>query len=106
MSPQRFALLAVLCGAIVLQALIATGLASLGWQGLEKGGVRIAAETPRATAMANDSVSGVSVSDTVIIDAALPESREVLPTVRIASVDPVQSDADASGFPVEVAEIG
>jgi hypothetical protein len=102
MSPQRLVLLAVLCGAIVLQALIATGLAGLGWQGIETGGVRIAAETAQATAITNDSVNSASVSDTVIIEAALPERREVLPPVRIASVGPVQTDVEASGFPVEV----
>src|SRR3954471_4653240 len=105
MSPQRFALLAVLCGAIVLQALIATGLASLGWQGVENGGVRIASQTAQAIAITNDSVNGASVSDTVFIEAASPERREVLPRVLIASLGPVQSDVEASGFPVEVAGI-
>src|SRR3954452_12600541 len=106
MSPQRLVLLAVLCGAIVLQALIATGLAGLGWQGIENGGVRIAAETPQATAIANYGVNGVSVSDAVIIEAPSPERGEVLPPVRLAPVAPVQSDGEASGFPAEVVEMG
>jgi hypothetical protein len=108
MSPQRFAVLAVLCGTLVLNGWVAAGLTGLGSPGIENGGARIAVYTPRATAIAKDSVDGVSVPDTGIIDAALPDPPEVLPPARIASAstpDPVQKDVEASAPPVEVAGI-
>ena len=78
MSPQRFAVF-VLCGTLVLNGWVAAGLAGLGSPGIETGGSRIAVYTPRATAIAKDSVDGVSVPDTEIMDAVLPDPREVLP---------------------------
>ncbi len=108
MSPQRFAVLAVLCGTLVLNGWVAAGLAGLGSPGIENGGARIAVQTPRATAIAKDSVDGVSVPDTGIIDAALPDPRAVLPPARIASArtpHQVQNDVEASAPPVEVAGI-
>jgi hypothetical protein len=107
MSPQRFAVLAVLCGTLVLNGWVAAGLAGLGSPGIENGGSRIAVYTPRVTAIAEDSVDGVS--DTGIIDAALPEPREVPPAARIASAstpDPMQNDVEASARSVEVAGTG
>ena len=86
-------------------------------------GARIAADTPRATATAKDSVDGVSVQG--IIDAAfsalpfevpeiesilaaLPDPQEMLTPVAIASAgtpDPVQNNVEASALPFEVPEI-
>jgi len=109
MSPQRFAVLAVLCGTLVLNGWVAAGLAGLGSPGIENGGARIAVQTPRATAIAKDSVDGVSVPDTGIIDAALPDPRAVLPPARIASASTphqVQNDVEASAPPIEAAGIG
>jgi hypothetical protein len=105
MSRQRCAVLAVLCGTLVLNGWIAAGLTGLGSPGIETGGARIAVDTPRPTAIAEDSVDAVSVPEG-IIDAALP--REVLPPARIASAstpDPAQNDVETSAL-VEVAEIG
>src|SRR5258708_39143260 len=99
MSPQRFAVLAVLCGTLVLSGWVAAGLAGLGSPGIENGAAQVAADTPRATAIAKDNVDGVSVPDTGIIDAALPDHREVPPPARIASAstaDPMQNDVEAS----------
>ena len=109
MSPQQFAVLAVLCGTLVLHGWVAAGLAGLGSLGIENGGARIAVYTERAAAIANDIVDGVSVPDTGIIDAALPDPREVLPPVRIASAstpDPGPNDVEASAPPVDVAWMG
>ena len=125
MSPQRFAVFAVLCGTLVLNGWVAAGLVGLGSRSIENGGARIAVDTPRATAIAKDSVDGVSVPDAEIIDAAfsalpfevpeiesilaaLPDPQEMLPPVAIASAgtpDPVQNDVEASALPFEVPEI-
>jgi hypothetical protein len=107
MSPQRFAVLSVLCGTLVLNGWVAAGLLRLGSPAIENEAARIAVDTPRATAMAKDSVDSVVVPDTGIIDAALPDPHEMLPPARIASAsttDPVQNDVKAP--PAEVAEIG
>ncbi len=101
MSPQRFAVLAVLCGTLALNGWVAAGLIGFGSPG---GGTRIAVHTPRATAIAQDRVDGVS--DAGIIDAALPDPREMLPPARIASAstpDPAQNDVAASAPSVEAA---
>ena len=73
MSPQRFALLATLCGTLVLAGWVAAGLAGIGSTGIENSGepiedkqaTSVAAqaehvEGPRATAMA--SVATVATS--------------------------------------------
>ena len=107
MSPQRFAVLAVLCGTLVLNGWVAAGLAGLGSPGIENGGARIAVDTPRATAIAKDSVDGVSVPSGSSTPLCLT-SREVPPPVRIASAstpDPVQKDVEASALPFEVPEM-
>ena len=108
MSPQRFAVLAVLCGTLVLNGWVAAGLVGLGSPGIENGGAWSAVGTPRATAIAKDSVDDISVPDTEIIDAALPDPREVPPPARIASAstpDPVQKNVEASALPFEVPEM-
>ncbi|MEN3385511.1 MAG: hypothetical protein V7608_5555 [Hyphomicrobiales bacterium] len=109
MSPQRFAVLSVLCGTLVLNGWVAAGLVGLGSPAIENGAARIAVDTPRATAMAKDSVDSVVVPDTGIIDTALPDPHETLPPARIASAsttDPVQNDVKAPAPPAEVAEVG
>src|SRR5882672_8962199 len=109
MSPQRCAILAVFCGTLVLNGWIVARLAGLGWPDIENGGARIAVDTPRATANAKDTVDGVSAPDTGMIDAALPDRREMPPPARIASTstaDPVQNDIEASAPPDEVAGLG
>ncbi len=106
MGPQRCAALAVLCGTLVLNGWVAAGLARLGSLRIENGGVRIAVGTPRATAIARDSVDGVSVQG--IIDAAFSDLGQMLPPMRIASAsraDPVQKDVEASALPFEVPEM-
>src|SRR5882672_713251 len=109
MSPQRCAILAVFCGTLVLNGWIVARLAGLGSPDIENGGARIAVDTPRATANAKDTVDGVSAPDTGMIDAALPDPREVPPPARSASAstpDPAQNDVEPSAPSVEVAEIG
>ena len=109
MSPQRFAVLAVLCGTLVLNGWVAAGLAGLGSPGIENGGARIAVYTAQAAAIAKDIIDGVSVPDTGIVDAALPDPREVLPPALIESAstpDPVPNDVEASAPPVDVAGMG
>ncbi|MGB9368503.1 MAG: hypothetical protein WCE79_21075 [Xanthobacteraceae bacterium] len=123
MNPQRYAVFAVLCGTLVLNGWVAAGLVGLGSRSIESGGARIAVDTPRATAIARDSVDGISVQG--IIDAAfaalpfevpemesilaaLPDPQEMRQPVRVASAstpDPVQKDVEASALPFEVPEI-
>ena len=111
MTPQRFSLLAVLCGTFVLGGLVAAELGGVGLPGPENGGARIAVDMLRATAIAKESIEGVSVPDTGIIDAALPDPpevpRDVPPPAPIASASapgPVQRD-EASALPFEVPEM-
>ncbi len=106
MGPQRFAALAVLCGTLVLNGWVAAGLVGLGSRSIEISEARIAVDTPRATAIANDSVDGVSVQG--MIDAAFAELGQMLPPVRIASAsapDPVQQEVEATALPFEVPEM-
>ena len=123
MGSQRLAVFAVLCGTLVLNGWVAAGLVGLGSRSIEEDGARIAADTPRATATAKDSVDGVFVQG--IIDAAfsalpfevpeiesilaaLPDPQEMLTPVAIASAgtpDPVQKDVEASALSFEVPEM-
>ncbi len=86
MSPQRFAVMAALCGTLVLVGWVAIGLAGLGPHGIENGGAAIEVEAPLATAMAENSVS---VADIGSVRAPLAEPREMLspatPPVQTAS---------------------
>jgi hypothetical protein len=106
MSPQRFALFAVLCGTLVLCGWVAAGLSP----GIQNGGVRVAADTPQATAVATESADRVSVLGTRVIDIALSDNRDVLPPpARIVSAsmpDPVQNDVEATAPSFELAGIG
>jgi hypothetical protein len=106
MSPQRFAVLAVLCGMLVLNGWVAAGLVGLGSRSIENDRARIAVDTPQATAIAENSVDGVSILG--IIDAAFSDLGQMLPPVRIASAstpDPVQKDVEALALPFEVPEM-
>src|SRR5687768_13649819 len=106
MGPQRFAVLAVLCGTLVLNGWVAAGLVGFGSRSIENNGARIALEPPRATAIASDSINGVSAQG--IIDAAFSDLAQMLPPRRIASAsvpDPVQTDVEASALPFEVPEL-
>ena len=123
MASQRLAVFAVLCGTLVLNGWVAAGLVGLGSRSIEEDGARIAADTPRATATAKDSVDGVFVQG--IIDAAfsalpfevpgiesilaaLPDPQEMLTPVALASAgtpDPVQKDVEASALSFEVPEM-
>src|SRR2546421_9740558 len=90
MSPQRFAVLPVLCGTLVLNGWVAVGLTGLGSPAIENGAARIAADTPRATAIAKESVDGVSNTETAV--AALPSPREAPAQIASPSTpDPVQN---------------
>ena len=76
------------------------GLAGLGPHGIENGGAPIEVDTPLATAMAENGVYVVSVPDTGIVDAVLPDPREEpsAATRAIASAsapDPVQNNVEA-----------
>jgi hypothetical protein len=122
MSSQRFAGLAVLCGALALSGW-AAGFVGPGSRSIENDSTRIAVDTPQATAAAKDSVDGVFVQG--IIDAAfsalpfevpeiesllaaLPDPQEMLTSVAIASAgtpDPVQNNIEAIALPFEVPEM-
>jgi len=105
MSPQRFAVFAVLCGTLVLNGWVAAELAGLGSRGIENDGARIAIDTPQATAIAEDGVDGASILG--MIDAAFSDLRQMLPPVGIASAstpDPAKKDVEASAPPLEVPE--
>jgi hypothetical protein len=121
MSPRRLAVLAALCGAVVVAGWVA-GLAGLGSPGIENTGApiedgRVASLTaraehvdaPQATTLGED---GVSVADMGSF-AALPEPRPrpppATPAVRIASLgtpDPVQNEAKEAASSGEVADTG
>ena len=84
MGSQRLAVFAVLCGTLVLNGWVAAGLVGLGSRSIEKDGARIAADTPRATATAKDSVDGVFVQG--IIDAAFQRCLSKSPKSRASSL--------------------
>jgi hypothetical protein len=105
-SPRRLAVLAALCGTVVLAA----GLVGLGSPGIKSAGAPIEVsratsatagaehvDAPQATALGGD---GVSVADTGSGSAALsdprPMPRPTTPPAPIASVstpDPVRNEA-------------
>lgn len=104
MSPQRFAVLAVLCGMLALSSWVAAGFVGLGSRSIENDRAQIAVDSPQATAIVEN--SGVSVQE--IIEAAFSDLAQMLPPARIASAstpDPVQQDVEASALPFEVPEM-
>jgi hypothetical protein len=106
MSPQRSAVLAVLCGTLALSGWVAAGLVGFGSRSIENDRARIAVDTPQAAAIAENSVDGLSILG--IIDAAFSDLGQMLPPVRIASAsspDPVQKEVEASAPPFEVPEM-
>src|SRR6476469_6891808 len=106
MSPQRFAVLTVLCGTLVLSGWVVVELAGSGSPAIENSRAPIETDTPQPTAMTNDSIAAVSLADATIQDAALPEPLPMPPPVSVASastLDPVQDNSDAVTSPVEVA---
>jgi hypothetical protein len=106
MSPQRFAVLAVLCGTLVLNGWVAAGLVGLGSRSIENDRPQIAVDTPQATVIAENSVDRISAN--AIIDAAFSDLGQMPPAVQIASAntpDQVQKDVEASALPFEVPEM-
>lgn len=109
MTLQRFAVLAGLCGTLVLNGLLAAGIVGFGSLGIENGGTRVRIHTPRAPAIGNESVDDVFVSRSGIIEVALPDAREVLLPRQIAPArtsDPVQRDNETTAAPLELDGIG
>jgi len=118
MSPRRLAVLAALCGTVVLAGWVAAGLLGFGSPRIENTGAptegsRATSATagaepidaPQATAMGED---GVSVTDVAIVDAALPGPRPMpppeTPAVQVASAstpDPVQGYAKEAASSIE-----
>jgi hypothetical protein len=114
-SSRRLAVLAALCGTVVLVGWVAGGLADLGSPGTENTGAPIEdsratsvtaraerVDASQATALGED---GVSVADTGSGGAVLPAT----PPVRIASLstpDPAQNEAQEPASSVEVADMG
>ena len=76
MSQQRYAALAVLCATLVLTGWVAARLTGLGSPDIDNSGAPIEVDTPRATTIAKGGVDVVSVPDTGIVDAVLPDPRE------------------------------
>jgi hypothetical protein len=123
MSPRRFAVLAGLCGTVVVAGWVAAVLAGLGSPGIGNSGApieysRVASVTtraehvdaPQATAVGED---GVSVAEMGSFGAALPDPRPLPPPAtppgRIASLstpDPVQNEAKEAVSSAEVADMG
>ena len=121
-SPRRLAVLAALCGTVVLAGWVAAGLAGLGSPGSESTGAPIEVsratsaaaraehvDAPQATALGED---GVSVAEMVSGSAALsdprPMRRPAAPPERNASLstpDPVRNDAKEAADSVEVADM-
>ncbi len=123
MSPQRFAVFAVLCGTLVLNGWIAADLAGLGSREITNDEARIAVDIPRATAISRDRLDGLPVQGVIeaafsalpfevpeieSILAALPDPQVMRPVERIASAgapDPAQNDGEASTLPAGKAEV-
>ena len=125
-SPRRLAILAALCGTVVLAGWVAAGLAGRGKPGLENTGAPIEdsratsviaraepGDPPQATALREDGVSApredsVSVAPMGSGGAALPDAGPTPPPVRIASLgtpDPVQNAAKEAAGSGEVAAV-
>jgi hypothetical protein len=122
-SPRRLAVLAALCGTVVLAGWVAAGLAGLGSPGIESTGAPIEVsratsataraehvDAPQTTALGE---VGVSVADKGSGGAALsdgrPMPRPAASRVRIASFstpDPVRNEAKEAAGSVEVADMG
>jgi len=103
MSPRRFAVLVVVCGALGLGGWIVAEFAGLGSRGIDDDAAQISIDT---TAITENSVDGIFIPE--MIDAAFTELGRMPPPAQIASantLDPVQGDAGVSARPFEVPEI-
>jgi hypothetical protein len=116
-SPRRLAVLAALCGTVVLVGWVAAGLTGLGSPGTESTGAPIEVsratsataraehvDAPQARAPSKDGAGSASA-----LSAPRPMPRPTTPSVRTASLstpDPVRSEAKGSAGPVEVAAMG
>jgi hypothetical protein len=118
-SLRRLAVLAALCGTVVVAGWVAAGLAGLGSPGIENSGAPI--EDSRATSVARSehvdapqatALDGVPIADMGSGATALPDPRPMpppaMPPVLIASLstpDPVQNEVK-QGASVDVADMG
>jgi hypothetical protein len=114
-SLRRLAVLAALCGTVVLAGRVAAGLARLGSPSVESRATSGTAraeytDAPQATALGE---GGVSLADMVSGSAALsaprPMARPDTPPAPIASLstpDPVRNEAKEAAGSVEVADRG
>jgi hypothetical protein len=119
MSPQRFAAVAALCGAVVLAASVAAGLAGFGSHLLENVPAPIEArstsvgadakpvEAPQATTAGEDRVSAADV----VVDVASPDSHAKPPTetsteqvAAESNSDPMENDEKQAVSSVELDE--
>ena len=126
-SPRRLAVLAALCGMVVLAGWVAAGLAGRGSPDMENTRAPIEdsrttsvtaraehVDAPQATALGEDGVSvrgkdGVSVAHMGGGRGALPDARPMPPPGRIASLgapDPMQNEAKEAASSGEVADMG
>jgi hypothetical protein len=134
MSPQRCAVLAVLCGTLVLNGWVAAELARLGAPGTETGRAPITVDTRQAT-VSDTGIAGAALSDprqvpppvptasasapdpmpaeplfevvwTARVTAVLPDQRQIPPTASASTPEPVQDSVAAVVPPVEVAGTG
>jgi hypothetical protein len=110
MSLQRLAVLAALCGTLVLHGWVAAELVGLGSPGIKNSIAPIESDIPQPTAMAEDDGGGVTVADAEIVDAALPDAgpmpppvTPLVPTEAASARDPVQDNDETAAPPVEVA---
>jgi hypothetical protein len=121
-NPQRFAVLAALCAAVVLAGWAAVGLAGLGSPGIESTGalIEVARETsaiaraehvdaPQATPLGKDGVSLADLGSGSALSDRRPIPLPAAPSVRIASLsapDPERSEAKEATGSVKVADMG
>jgi hypothetical protein len=106
MSPQRFAVLAVLCATLVPNGWIVAELADLGWRSTENDEVRIVVDTPRPTAIAKASFERLPVQK--VINAAFSELAQMPPPASVVSVstpDLIRTDVGTALPPVQLPEI-
>src|ERR1043166_9032495 len=97
MSPQRIAVLGVLCATLVLGGWVAAGLVGFGSRSIEDDGARIAIDT---TAITENSVDGVAI--VAMIDTAFSDLAQMPSPARIASAstpDPAHRAVEASAQP-------
>jgi hypothetical protein len=110
MSPRRFALLAVLCGTLVLNGWIAVELAGPGSSVIENSRAPIETDTTQSTAMTGE--AEVALADAASVDAVLPDPRPMLspaapplPTELASTPDPARDDGEAAAPSVEAVAI-